>query len=537
MRAIAVRVRREVLHRLRRFHPDRELVSGAFDTRFYLRANPDVARSGLDAIDHFLTNGWREGRDPSRDFSVREYLEAYPDVAASGMNPLVHYLKAGRNEGRKPTQDLGFRYEILSGLTTLDARMAAAAKTAAAVRAGDPADLARALTVSRGRLAAIHLSFSHDDYSQNLGGVQLCVQRDAAAVAQAGRDHLHIFPATAWPALRVGEPARLGVLWNGKAAGAYPAAEIVAALKAAGARGASLAIHSLLGHSVRETLSLAAALGLKGGHFWLHDFASLCAGFHLLRDDVEDCGAPPPASPACSVCVYGPWRARHLEAHAALFRKLKLTVVSPSQPTLDFWKASWDFPIAGETVLAHARLVARGPAPAPRRPGPLRVAFLGLPIALKGWPVFNGLALRFAEDPRYEFHLFGHAAPKGSPAAFHPVSAGGHEPKAMQKALETAQIDVALIWPLCRETFSFTAHEAVAAGAAVVTGPDSGNVAAFVAAGGHGQVLADEQALAAAFETGDIIELGRARRPRPLYDLEYSALTMDLISDTAGARA
>ena len=49
------------------------------------------------------------------------------------------------------------------------------------------------------------------------------------------------------------------------------------------------------------------------------------------------------------------------------------------------------------------------------------------------------------------------------------------QPQAMQDAAEALELDAALIWPLCRETFSFTAYEAAAAGAAVITGPDSGN--------------------------------------------------------------
>ena len=88
-----------------------------------------------------------------------------------------------------------------------------------------------------------------------------------------------------------------------------------------------------------------------------------------------------------------------------------------------------------------------------------------------------------------------------------------------------------MIWPLCRETFSFTAYEAVAAGAAVITGPDSGNVAAFVADGGHGLVLSGEDALAAAFESGDEAALARSRRRPALYDLAFSALTVDLLED------
>ena len=60
-----------------------------FDASFYLAANADVRQHGLDPLTHFLTHGWREGRDPSREFSVAYYQRANPDVAALGLNPLL----------------------------------------------------------------------------------------------------------------------------------------------------------------------------------------------------------------------------------------------------------------------------------------------------------------------------------------------------------------------------------------------------------------------------------------------------------------
>jgi hypothetical protein len=532
--SVANRLRRTVLHAMRRFHPDREAIAAEFDSAFYLAAYPDVAKAGVDPIEHFLASGWREGRDPSRAFSVREYLDAYPDIAEAGVNPFVHYLQAGRGEGRKPRQDLGFRYDILSRLQSVEDRVAEAASAAAGVRASPAAELVRALAAGRTGARDVHVTFSHDDYSRHLGGVQLCLRREAAAVERAGRDHLHFYPAKPWPVLRTGEPSLIGVVWNGRPAGLHPPEEIVRALKGR-VTAKSFAIHSLLGHSVDETLAILASAGIRRGFFWLHDFASLCAGFHLLRDDVEDCAAPPAESAACGICVYGSWRARHLSEHQRLFAALELTVVSPSQPTLDLWRAAARFPAKGEVVLPHARLVAKGPAPLAPPGRPLRVGFPGLPAAHKGWPVFKDLALKFGADRRYEFHLFAAEAAPGTPLAFHPVSAGGHQANGMTQALLAAEIDVALVWPLCRETFSFTAHEAVAAGSAVITNPDSGNVAAFVREGGHGWVLDGEQALAAAFETGDVEALARRRRAPAVYDLEYSALTMDLIEAKASA--
>ncbi len=516
---------------------ERRLVEPEFEAAFYLQTNPDVAQAGQDPLEHFLITGWLEGRDPSPRFSVRDYLEIYPDIAQAGINPFVHYLRAGRGEGRMARNALGFRYQLLADLRPVATRMAEVAAQAARRTASPPERLTEALSASRSGLADLHVTFSHDDYSANLGGVQVCLQREDARVSALGMDHLHLYPADPWPVVREKKEAGLlGVLWNGERLGAFKPKAVAAALRAA-AGGApagrrTFAIHSMLGHAPEETVEILAAVGLRSGWFWLHDFASLCAGYHLLRNDVQDCAAPPPGSPACQVCSYYSHRRRHLDAHRRLFERLDLTVVAPSQPTLDLWLASGVHPAAKTVVLPHAVLAERGPAPAAPA-GPLRVAYAGLPSAHKGWELFRDLVLKHEADERYTFlHLGGRTIP-GLPLEFHPVAVTEEQPRAMQEALEAVQADVVLIWPLCRETFSFTAYEAVAAGCAVVTGPDSGNVQAFVRDGGHGWVLADEAALAAAFEDGSVTELGRARRDGRLYDLRFSNLTVDLFEAPA----
>jgi hypothetical protein len=515
-------------------HRERVLAATEFDAAFYVTSNLDVAKVGADPLEHFLTTGWKENRDPSAEFSVKDYLENYPDVAASGINPFYHFLAAGRAEGRSSRVDLGFRFEILKHLAPLDARVAQVARAVARLKPGTAAALAKTLAGARTGLADLHITFSHDDYTTNTGGVQLCLQREDARIAALGRDHLHLYPAKPWPVVRLhGEPGPVGVLLNGAPGGVFAAKTVAAVLrKAAGAvkpGKRSFAIHSLLGHNAGETADILGAAGLSEGYFWLHDFASLCAGFHLLRNDVEDCSAPPPQSMACGVCVYGPWRARHVAEHERLFERLSLTVVSPSQPTLDLWKRTASYRTAGEVVLPHARLLEREPAPRPPAARPLRIGFVGMPSAHKGWEVFRELVTIFGEDPRYQFIHLGGRTEIGLPVEFHKVTVTEAKPRAMQQAVERHELDVALIWPLCRETFSFTAYEAVAGGAAVITGPDSGNVAAFVADSGHGLVLSDEAALSTLLASGEIAALSRAERAPSLYDLEFSGLTVDLL--------
>ncbi|MGV6847915.1 MAG: hypothetical protein ACWA5A_05990 [Marinibacterium sp.] len=79
-----------------------DIVRDGFDADFYLEDNPDVAEAGLDPLIHFVTEGWKEGRDPSAEFCTLFYLADNPDVAGAGVNPFWHYLTDGRAEGRAP---------------------------------------------------------------------------------------------------------------------------------------------------------------------------------------------------------------------------------------------------------------------------------------------------------------------------------------------------------------------------------------------------------------------------------------------------
>ena len=510
----------------------RELVAAAFDRDHYLSAYPDVAAAGVDPLDHYLSAGRREGRDPTPDFCAADYLEVNPDVAGSGVDPFLHWLVAGRAEGRPLRFELGFRGRIVAGLTPLSERMSAAAEAAAAF----PVSPARALSPLSGaaRGGGLHLTFSHDDYTARVGGVQLCLQTEAAGLAGRGIDHLHVFPVAPWPTLRPpGSRAPLGVVWNGRTLGGFAAADLVRALKARAARAGgpvTFALHSLLGHEVGETLDLLAAAGARRGLFWVHDFAGLCAGYHLMRDEARDCGAPAAGSAACRICVFGPGRDLHLSGHRRLFEALDLTLVAPSQAALDTWNAAPDAPVArAQRVHPHARLAPTGRRAEGDPDAPLTVAFLGMPSAYKGWPVFTDLAHRFRDDPRYRFVRLGSAAVPGAPAGHIDVSVTAEDPHAMRQALEAAGVDVAVLWSLCRETFSFAAYEAAAAGAAILTGPDSGNVAAFTRAGGHGLVLPDEATLFAQFESGAVRHLSRASRNPEICDIAYSGMSVDLL--------
>lgn len=76
-------------------------VAKLFDPIFYRQTYSDVPGSDADLIRHYMTYGWREGRDPNREFSTNFYLSHNPDIAAGGLNPFLHFTLSGRAEGRK----------------------------------------------------------------------------------------------------------------------------------------------------------------------------------------------------------------------------------------------------------------------------------------------------------------------------------------------------------------------------------------------------------------------------------------------------
>lgn len=73
---------------------------GLFDKYWYLEKNPDVRRSKMDPLIHYLKYGHLEGRDPGPGFSTKAYYFLHEDVKKAGQIALVHYEQHGRKEGR-----------------------------------------------------------------------------------------------------------------------------------------------------------------------------------------------------------------------------------------------------------------------------------------------------------------------------------------------------------------------------------------------------------------------------------------------------
>lgn len=74
-----------------------------FDPVWYSQRYPDVQKSGIKPWEHYVTNGYAEGREPGPHFNTAWYLVQCPEARNSGLPPLIHYENVGRHAGYDPS--------------------------------------------------------------------------------------------------------------------------------------------------------------------------------------------------------------------------------------------------------------------------------------------------------------------------------------------------------------------------------------------------------------------------------------------------
>jgi len=69
--------------------------SGLFDDDWYITQNPDVARSGINPLFHYVQHGAAEGRVPYPGFNAARYVANAEAKGRIGRNPLAHFILHG----------------------------------------------------------------------------------------------------------------------------------------------------------------------------------------------------------------------------------------------------------------------------------------------------------------------------------------------------------------------------------------------------------------------------------------------------------
>lgn len=525
---------------------DINAIKAEFDHVFYNSEYPDVRVAGIDPVKHYWSIGWREGRDPVHWFSSAYYLEANPDVRDLDLNPFWHYVVAGRAEGRLARHPGGYQAEKLAHTQPLEDTVLVWR------RANTPPEkilqireLCALLRKSLGgKSGGLMISIGHDNYRETPGGVQFCIQREEEAASSRKMSYLNLYPHQPLPRLshKEEEPNMLvGLLLGGKFLGATTIEIVIKALKRLPLklRQTEVVVHHLMGHQPEMVAELVLSLGKADCWMWLHDFFTLCPSYALQRNNVSFCGAPKIGSNACSLCLYGHERISHRKRIARFFETLNVHCIAPSRFAADYWKKRSDISPINLSVCEHMQIEWSGSrcTGTVKNQRPITVAFIGYPAFHKGWPVFERLAREYSGKlSELRFVYFGTSEIACDNIERIWVNVTSEDPDAMISALSEQNVDFVLHWATCAETFSFSTHEALAAGAYVITNPISGNVAATVRHSGLGLILADEADLVSFFCDGRVSTFAlevRSRRNRSAALVTRSDMTFAVLSKEA----
>lgn len=521
-----------------RINAEREAIKDHFDAAFYLRHYSDVAEAQLDPLVHFLQFGWKEGRNPNAGFSVDYYLEANPDVRSAGVNPFWHYVIAGKAEGRDAYHPGGYRAEALIHTRPLEDMVKSWRDRPEPHALLSEVELHRLIMNARhGAGEMLFLSIGHDNYRQNPGGVQYCIQHEEDAANERGIVYLNLHPWQPLPRLSHAEEEPdicVSLLLDGEMIGVTSTSTVVAVVTRLTRKfdHVETVIHHLLGHNPEQIAELVKATGTGRCRLWLHDYFTLCPNYTLQRNNVSFCGGPDVTSNACTLCLSGAERVSHLKRMDAFFCDIEVDLIAPSQFAADFWSACTTLTPSSMTVLPHATIKWSQHDSLSTAEGRIKVAFVGYPAQHKGWPVFERIVRTFRGDSsEFEFFYFGITSIGLDQVERVPVRVTAEEPEAMIRALEKHQVDFVLHWASWGETFSFSTFEALTAGAYVITNESSGNVAATVRNLDRGVILKDEADLEDFFRDGRAQALAgelRQKRRTSRATMSRSEMTLEI---------
>jgi len=358
--------------------------------------------------------------------------------------------------------------------------------------------------------SVFRITFSHDNYLKNVGGLQLKIADEQLEVNRSGKGYLHIFPyESSLTLMEFDEESVIGINLNGEWVGyANPQTLLDHLSENSGVFNVEgLSIHHVLCFDLRFIEKVIEVTQKPKVVFWLHDFFSLCPGYLLLRNDLEFCGAPDVNSNACNLCIYGEKRIGHLNEFERFFSQNTIEVISPSEFALELWKKAFPVKNVTATVCPHAFLEYQEPITNLPTNKKIKIAFVGFPVYHKGWETWLRLTKKFSSDPRYEFFLFSEIRRFSRNFKNVSVSVTKESRNQMAEQLRNRNIDVAFLWSVCPETFSFTLYESLSAGCAVLTNQNSGNIQAYVKEHPEtGIVLKNEEALMSLFEGSDLSE-------------------------------
>ncbi len=343
------------------------------------------------------------------------------------------------------------------------------------------------------------IAFSHSDYLVSLGGTEKVLHEEQREFAERGISYVQVYGAASNENERVKDPLGqvVGVNVDSLPAGHFSLVQLILILQWLQSirrlHVTAIHIHHTMNLSVPGLLYLMNVLHDAKVRFFLHDYFTICTQFNLIPDEKHYCRLD------CENCESENERIPHYLLMKRLFENTRAEFIAPSQVAADIWQNS--FPEHTEKIRVIPHQVHFDVETSSSRPREVtsndrpRIAYLGYESMCKGLERWWELLSIKELTEYYDFYHLGAAGLKMPGVTYVKVSFLDEGLDAMIHALKKNRIDIAFLWSIWPETYSFTLFEAFAANCFVVTNKKSGNIAAQVRASGRGAVYRDESEL------------------------------------------
>lgn len=362
------------------------------------------------------------------------------------------------------------------------------------------------------------LILAHNDYTHSIGGVEKFITEQTDMFERNGFEVIGICPVTKQfsineRALKSSFCGYMAIKKKSIIRSCCSFDDLIVLLKAENI--CKLVIHSIIKIPYKDVLRLIDAYTEVDTYFYIHDFKSICVCQVLMKNKRNYCGSDGRSLKKCHFCRFyweGFFENRFYSHLIADYNHI--VYVFPAEITKENWQKCYTNVEEKRLLVIPHQVLSGEPLTHKLSSKKLRIAYVGYKSFNKGWSAFKKLVSH--DKGKHEFYVLGRTNEMLPDVKCVSVSFHEDGPDAMIKAIRNNNIDVALLWSMCPETYSYTLYESFVGGAFIITNPDSGNIQAQVKKLQCGKILNSIEDLIRYVERGELDrDVEQNIKPRP----------------------
>lgn len=339
------------------------------------------------------------------------------------------------------------------------------------------------------------LSIAYNNYQTGIGGVDKAVLAQKEKLKCNKISYIFLFPQLA----RVKKRYILAHVWeviaDDRNCGLYTTEELWKALlklQKDNYQLQSITIHHLLNIYFPDLYYVLN--GTKGTiQVIIHDYYTICPQCFLLKNYEKFCGEEGYQEEKCKSCKSYPDVKLHVIKMMQFFQdyQRRIQLIFPSEHAEQLWSKAYPNLKLEKKIIPH--LILRGEYQENleyiQATQPIKIAYIGQQLYLKGWNIWKKLYLDKKLENGYQTYYIGMGKDIKYAEKNIKISFQKDGKDAMLNTLRKLKITCAILWSICPETYSYVYYECLAANLFIITNADSGNIAAMVRKNGNGIVL------------------------------------------------